>query len=337
MSEVSYLGIDVHKKKCVFVEIDSTGKILRRGSFGNTFMEVSDFASSLSPRIHLVLEPVLDYLWLLDQLEPFVGSVHVAVPFKVRIIAESKCKTDRYDARMLAELLRVNFLPESWIPSREIRCLRGLVRQRYFLVKQQTMNKNRIRHLLFSQAVTLKISDVTSPSARRRIAKMSLPTVARQAIVSCLEIAATLEMQITALDDHIKDQVMENETVSLLKTIPGVGPVRSAVIYGEIGDITRFNGPKALASYSGLTPSIRASGDSIHQGGITHIGSGPLRHALVEAAIDVIKKSPSLKRMHTRILFRSNKQTARVAVARKLAVIIYRMLSRREAFRRNVA
>ena len=117
----SYLGIDFHKKWCVFAEIDSTGKLLRQGRFGNTFEEVSTFASSLTQRVQVVLEPVLSYLWLLDQLEPYAGSVHVATPHKVRVIAESKSKTDRYDARMLAELLRTNFLPESWVPPAEIR------------------------------------------------------------------------------------------------------------------------------------------------------------------------------------------------------------------------
>ena len=126
----SYLGIDIHKKRCVYTEIDSVGKIIRQGQFGNTFEEVSTFASSLTTTVHIVLEPVLNYLWLLDQCEPYAGSIHVATPFKVRVIAESKSKTDRYDARMLAELLRINFLPESWVPPAEIRWLRGLIRQR---------------------------------------------------------------------------------------------------------------------------------------------------------------------------------------------------------------
>jgi hypothetical protein len=104
-------------------EIDSKGKVVRQGHFGNTFEEVATFAGFLTPGVHLVLEPVLNYLWLLDQFEPYAGSVHVATPFKVRVIAESKSKTDKYDSRMLAELLRTNFLPESWVPpaSPEIR------------------------------------------------------------------------------------------------------------------------------------------------------------------------------------------------------------------------
>ncbi len=89
MSE-SYLGIDVHNKVCVFSEIDSKGKIVSRGRFNNSLEEVSGFAATLSPKVHLVPEPVLNYLWLPDQFEPYVGSVHVAVPPKVRVITESK-------------------------------------------------------------------------------------------------------------------------------------------------------------------------------------------------------------------------------------------------------
>ena len=131
----SYLGIDVHKHRCVFTALNSDGEIIRRGSFINTLSEVSTFAASLKSNTHLVLEPVLNYLWLLDQLEPFAASVHVAVPYKVRVIAESKSKSDRYDSRILAELLRTNFLPESWIAPAELRSLRELIHHRYDLVK----------------------------------------------------------------------------------------------------------------------------------------------------------------------------------------------------------
>ena len=112
-----YVGIDVHKKLCVYTELDSGGNVMRRGKFGNNLREVSDFASLVGAGGHVVLEPVLNYEWLLDQIEPYAKSVHVAAPYKVRIIAESKNKTDKYDSRMLAELLRTNFLPESFFSS----------------------------------------------------------------------------------------------------------------------------------------------------------------------------------------------------------------------------
>ena len=333
----SYLGIDVHKRWCVFTEIDSTGKVIRQSRFRNTFEEVSTFASSLTSRVHLVLEPVLNYLWLLDQFEPYSGSVHVATPYKVRVIAESKSKTDKYDSRMLAELLRTNFLPESWVPPAEIRLLRGLIRQRYHLVKTVVMNKNRIRHLLFQHGIDLKVFNISSPKARLEIRKLCLPDVTRQTIDQCLKIIAMLDDQVVEIDKRIRERVKDNPTVELLHTIPGVGKLRSAVIYAEVGDVTRFHSAKALASYTGLTPTVRSSGESVWTGGITRLGSRPLRHALVEASINAVRKSPELNRMFCRILYRSNVQKARVAIARKLAVIIYAMLSRNEPFNSEAA
>ena len=168
MSEV-YLGIDVHKKRCVYTALDIAGNVIGSGGFGNNPGEVCDFAAGISPHTNLVLEPVLNYLWLWDQFEPYAGSVHVAVPYKVRVIAESKCKTDKYDSRILAELLRTNFLPESWIPPRELRSLRTIVRQRYHLVKMSVSLKNRIRYLLFAHGIDLRVSDISSVRTRREI------------------------------------------------------------------------------------------------------------------------------------------------------------------------
>ena len=333
----NYLGIDVHKKWCVFTEIDSTGKVIRQSRFGNTLEEVSTFASSLNSKVHLVLEPVLNYLWLLDQFEPYVGSVHIATPFKVRVIAESKCKTDKYDSRILAELLRTNFLPESWVPPAEIRLLRGLIRQRYHLVKSMVMNKNRIRHLLFQHGIDLRVFNISSPKAKLEIQKLCLADVTKQTIDQCLKIIALLDDQVVEMSKQIWERVKDNPTVELLQTIPGIGKLRSAIIYAEVGDVTRFHSAKALANYTGLTPIVRSSGDSVWTGGITHLGSRPLRHVLVEAAINAVRKSPELNRMFCRILYRSNVQKARVAVARKLAVIVYAMLNHNEPFRSEAA
>jgi transposase len=329
----SFMGIDVHKKVCVFTDIDSEGRIIHRGKFNNNLAEVSEFASMLSPDVHLVLEPVLNYLWLLDQFEPYVGSVHVAVPHKVRVIAESKCKTDRYDSRVLADLLRTNFLPESWVPPHEIRLLRNLVRQRYHLVKTVIMNKNRIRHLLFLNGSKLAVFDIASPTARRQMQQLRLSPTIRQIIDQCLEIIASLKQSLKQIDKQLGEHTEGNETVALLQTIPGIGRIRSVVILAEVGDIDRFRSRRAFANYTGLTPTVRASGDSVWTGGITRFGSRPLRHVLVEASINVIRESPALSRLFHRILYRSNIQKARVAVARKLAVIIYAMLRNREPFR----
>ena len=330
----SFIGVDLHKRFCVFTEIDHAGNVLRRGRFGNNIQEVSVFASTLSPKVKLTVEPLLNYLWFADQVEPYVGSLCPADPHKTRVIAEAKCKTDSYDSLMLAELLRVDFLPRSYLPPKEIRELRELIRQRCYLVRNRAMFKNRIRHLLFLNGGKIEAKDVSSPKARREIGQLYLPDHTRHSIGQCLELIDQLGKRIEPLEDEIISSCQEIEEVTLLETIPGVGRLQAIIIYAEIVDIKRFKSAKALASYTGLVPTIRASADNVRGGGITKIGSRPLRTALVEAAMKAPRYSAELNRMYWRIAQRGNTKKARVAVARKLATIIYVMLNKREAFRR---
>ncbi|MBU1319895.1 MAG: IS110 family transposase [candidate division Zixibacteria bacterium] len=329
----TYVGIDVHKKLCVYTELDPSGNVLRRGKFGNNISEVSDFASRIGSGTHIVVEPVLNYEWLLDQIEPYSKSVHVAAPYKVRIIAESKSKTDKYDSRVLADLLRTNYLPESWLPPRDLRSLRMIIRQRYHFVKMLVSLKNRVRHLLFLYGADLKASDVSSASARREISRLLLPDVSLMSVYQCLEEIDRLKETIGGLNEYLEAASEGIEAVSLLRTIHGMGLIWSITIYAEVGDISRFRSAKAFSSYTGLVPTVRSSGESVYRGGITHLGSKPLRHALVEVSLHVCRKSPSLNRLYNRVLYRSNVQKARVAVARKLSVIIYHMLKNSEPYR----
>lgn len=335
MSE-TYVGIDVHKKLCVYTHLDLGGKVICRGKFGNNMKEASDFAVRVGAGAHVVMEPVLNYEWLLDQIEPYAKSVHVAAPYKVRIIAESKSKTDKYDSRMLAELLRTNFLPESWLPPRDLRSLRTVIRQRYHFVKIMSALKNRVRHLVFLYGTDLKASDVSSGSGRREISRLLLPDVGRTSVDQCLEEIERLRGSTGVLDEYLKRASDGIEAVSLLRTIYGMGLIWSVTIYAEVGDISRFRSAKAFSSYTGLVPTVRSSGGSVYHGGITHLGSKSLRHALVEVSLHVCRKSPSLNRLYNRVLYRSNVQKARVAVARKLAVIIYHMLKNSEPYRAEV-
>lgn len=328
----SFVGIDIHKRQCVYTQVDVHGSVVRRGRFGNTLGEVSDFGSTLGGDEEIVVEPVLNYLWLLDQLEDRVGSVHVATPHKVRVIAESKCKTDRYDSRILAELLRTDFLPESYIAPRPIRELRLLVRRRFWLVRMVVQLKNRIRYLLFLEGVELKVSDVSSEKARREIGRLYLSPWIKETIVELLVILGVIIPRIKALDKEVEERSEGIAAVALLRTIPGIGAIWAATIYAEVGDVRRFGSRKAFSSYTGLVPSVRCSGETVHLGDITRSGSAPLRSALVEAVPRVLKASPSLRRLYARVNYRSNWQKARVAVARKLSLIIYAMLRNQTRF-----
>ena len=314
----SYLGIDVHKRKCVFVEIDGMGKVLRRNRFDNSKEGVIGFLGSVGPNMHVVVEPTLNYLWLCDHLEPVVGSLHPANPLKVRVIAEAKCKTDKQDAWVLAELLRTNFLPESYYVPREIRGLREAIRQRDHLVKQRVMLKNRVRVLLFRHGYELRARDVGSKRAAAMIAQNQ-------------RLIGNLTAEIGALEKIIEESCHEVSEVKLLMSIAGIGRLRAATVYAEVVDIKRFRSGKAFASYCGLVPTVHQSGDHFRTGHISREGSALLRRTLVEAALTA-HETPSLRGLYYRILFKQNRLEARVAIAHKLALVIYAMWTRQEPF-----
>lgn len=328
-----FIGVDLHKKFCVFTELDAEGNVLRKGRFGNNNGEVSDFASSLKPNSQLTVEPVLNYLWFLDQVEPYVKSVHPANPLRVRIIAEAKNKTDKYDSLMLAELLRINFLPESYYVPKHIRKLRDIVRQRCSFVGIRTGIKCRIRHLLFLNGSRVKATDISSPLALKQIKKLCLSDTIRKSVHQCLSIIKNLDKEIKALEQEIERNSPNSECIELLMTIPGIGILRATIIYVEIGDINRFKSKKAFSSYTGLVPIVRSSGEKVNTGKITKVGSRALRTVLIEAAIEASKKSEYLRRMNSRLTYRGNDKKARTAIAHMLAIIIYSMLKKKEPFR----
>ncbi len=329
----SFMGIDLHKRTCYFTEIDSEGKVLRRGRFGNNIEEVSAFAGTLSSEVGLVVEPVLNYLWFLDLVAPYVGSVHPANPSRVRLIAEARTKCDRYDALMLAELLRTNFLPVSYYVPREIRDLRDLIRQRGQLVSLRVTLKNRIRHLLFLNGSSVSAADISSAKAHREIGRLALPPVIGELIGQCLGTIGYLNGQIWELEEKLTASNKGEKERALLETIPGIGRLSAIIIYAESGDIGRFKSGRAFASYCGLVPRVHSSGDKTYLGPITKTGSTTLRRVFVEAAIAASRKSEGLSRLFQRVLYRSNVQKARVAVAHKLAQIAYAITTKGERFK----
>lgn len=328
-----FVGVDLHKKLCYFTELDSEGNVINKGRFGNNFGEVAAFAASLKPQTKLTVEPLLNYLWFLDQVIPYVDSVHPANPAKVRVIAEAKTKCDRYDSRILAELLRTNFLPESYYIPPNIRALRDLIRQRSQLIRMRVSLKNRIRHLVFLNGSQVRAADISSSKASREMEQLCLSPTVKDLVQQCQDTIKYLNRGIAVLEKEINVGHDDLEEVKLLQTIPGIGPLFAIIIYAETGDITRFKSGRAFASYCGLVPWVRASGDKAYTGSITKAGSVAMRRVFVEAAIMAPRKSPALNRLLNRVLYKGNIQKARVAVAHKLALITYAMLSKRESFK----
>ena len=318
-----YVGIDLHKEFFTFVMISEPGDKMCEGRHSTVEGDIVDFASSLSADHHIVLEPLSNCFWFINVLRPYVGSIHLANPYRVRLIAESRLKNDRLDAITLADLLRVGYLPEVYIPPDETIRWRSIVNHRMRLVRDRTRLKNRILGLTLREGRRITASDPFGKRGLAQLNSLELSAHTRAALDNYLESLHLLTAQIKRSDDEIERIGSSDPIVRLLSTIDGIGYFSALAVRAYAGDMSRFRSAKAFAAYTGLVPGYRQSADKHHNGPITKSGVAILRWVLVQAATHAVRRSGNLKRLYLRLCFRSSVGKARTAVAHALARIIY--------------
>lgn len=322
-----YAGMDVHKKFCQIIVCTKEGEIVRKGRIKTDEKEIKEFFTGLKD-IKIAIEASTNYSYIVDTLAKDGCEILMAHPLKTRAIAEAKIKSDKIDAKILADLARGNLLPTSWIPPKEIRKLRDLVRQRIFLVRQRTKLKNKIHAELIKRGIEYR-RNIFTKAGKEWLHGLQIP-----AIETYLSIMERLNDEIKKLDKRLKEEEKKFDEVKLLKSIPGVSTFSALVIIAEIGDVNRFPDEKKIFSYAGLIPSVHKSGDKVYYGYITKQGSKYLRWILVECARIHVRKCDSKITEFYRKLKRKGKHenVAIIGAARKLLQTIYYMLKKGELF-----
>jgi transposase len=318
-------GLDVHKDYTYATILGPDGEKLAQRKMPNE--EVPAF---LKPyRVERVaMEATTSIAPLYRRLTEEGYDVLVSHPKKTRYIAEARIKTDRVDSQALAELLRLNSLPESYVPPPDIAELREKVRRRAFLVRQQTKLKVKIRS-------TLAYEGVKPPGEYGLFARKGrewLRGLGLEPIDSYLRMMAPLRKEVRLLSLELRHIAAGDEDVRLLTTIPGVGYYIALLVKAEIGDINRFHTGDQLASYAGLAPSTHSSGGVTHHGRITKEGSAWLRWAMVEAAHVHFRFDSPVTRAYHRIAERRGKGKATVAAARMLLLVCRSVLKNRRPY-----
>jgi len=322
-----YAGMDVHKRFCQIIVCTKEGEVVKKGRIKTDEKEIREFFYGLK-NVKVAIEASANYSYIVDALAKEGYEVLVAHPLKTRAIAEAKIKSDKIDAKILADLARGNLIPTSWIPPKEIRELRDLVRQRIFLVKQRTKIKNKIHAELIKRGIECR-GNIFTKAGKEWLHSLKIP-----AIETYLSIMEKLEEEIKKMDKRLKEEEKKFEEVKLLKSIPGVSTFSALVILAEIGDVNRFPDEKKIFSYAGLVPSVHKSGDRVYYGHITKQGSKYLRWILVECARIHVRKCDSKITEFYRKLRRKGKHenVAIIGAARKLLQTIYYMLKKGESF-----
>jgi transposase len=321
-----YLGIDLHKKSSVWVMMDEKRNVIFHTSVASHPFDINASIKKIPARLQdvkVVIEPVCGWRWVTKQLKEAGLEVHIAHPMKVRLIAESKQKTDFNDARTLADLLRAGMLPESYRVADEIYELRVVLRERYFLVQERTAVKNRLHGIVTTQG--LHLVDGCNPLQKR--GKKWIEKGSNETMKELLEVISELDAHIDLLTKKISGLTKEIPEAKLLMTMPGVGPITALTVVAEVGDFSRFSSPKKLASFAGIVPKQRSSGEKVRLGSITHFGSKYLRTAMVETAMRIREDcAPELYRFVESLAPNCGAKKARVALARKMLSIMWTMV-----------
>lgn len=288
------------------------------------------FAKTLTSEDELVLEATGNSLAVARTLQPFVHRVIIANPRQVRAIAHAHIKTDKIDAAVLARIHACGFLPEVWIPDERTEMLRQQITRRTQIVCQRTRLKNAIHAILHAHLIPpCPAADPFGRRGRAWLADQVLPADEQAVVQRHLRELDRLAEDLACIDRQLAEVALDDAHVRRLMTIPGIAMPVALGVMAAIGDIGRFASPRHLVSYFGLNPRVRQSGSApAHHGRISKCGRAHARGMLVEAAWVAGRAPGPLRAFFLRVRARRGPAIAAVATARKLAVLIWHVLTK---------
>src|ERR1700758_2801639 len=327
------IGLDIHR---AFAEAVAwkDGKLSRLGRVIMRRERLEEFAKQLSSSDVVVIEATGNAASVAAVIGPHVSRVVIANPKQVRLIAHAKIKTDTIDAGVLAQLYASGFLPEVWIADETTQALRRQVTRRNQIVRQRSRLKNIIQSILHAHLIpSCPHQDLCGPKGRAWLSEQILPGDERLAVERHLREFDRLTDDLKAIERDLAQSALADERVKRLMTIPGIDMVVALALIAAIGDVERFAKPGQLVGYLGLNPSVRQSGPGpAYHGRITKQGRGHARGMLVEAGWAAARSPGPLRRFFLRVQTRRGQHVAAVATARKLAILIWHLLTKGESY-----
>ena len=247
------VGIDLHRQRSVIVRQTAEGEQLSAVRIVNDPVALGLQIEKAGPNPEVVLAATYGWYWAVDALQAAGATVHLAHPLGVKGFRYRMVKNDVRDAGDLADLLRMNRLPEAWIAPPATRELRELVRYRAKLVALRSGLKAQVHAVLAKAGVLIPVSDLFGVTGRQRLARVPLGDAYAQRVISLLELIDDLDAHAARFTARIAAELRGARGYAAIQTLPGVGPTLAAVFVAEIGDVHRFADPAHLCSWAGLT------------------------------------------------------------------------------------
>ena len=336
-----YVGLDVSQDETHICVVDRDGNKIWEGNCPSTPEGIGEAVKRHAPEaVKIGLESGHLSTWHWHGLTDMgLPAICIDAYHAHGVLRLQMNKTDKNDAHGIAQIMRCNWYKEVTIKSFENHESRALFRTRSNLVSMRTDVVNQIRGMLKTFGILIK--GIAGVSFENRIQEIiDEGTAIAPPLQIQLDMLRMIKQKINDLDELVLDHAYACQKCRILMSIPGVGPMTAANFVLAVYDADRFKQSKSVGAYFGLTPRRRQSGDMDYNGRISKRGDRVIRHQLYEAANSIltrVKKPSSLQAWGLRIAKRSGMKKARIAVARKLAVIMHQMLQTGELFCFNPA
>jgi len=331
-----YIGLDVHKKTISYCIKDGSGAVYAQGVVNATRLALDAWLKTLPATWTGAMEATMFTGWIYDHLLPHTGSLKVAHPLMLRAIACSKKKNDRVDAGKIADLLRCDLLPESYMAPSALRERRRTLRYRNLLVRQNVQMKNQLAGLLMETGITYNkqklhqkryFAELLSENKEIMEGTKPLLKIGRETI-------ERLSQTERALVRTLEHDPLLAARVERLITIPGIGPVTALTWALEIGEVSHFPSVKHAVSYCGLCSGENSSAGIQKRSPISKQRNKHLQTVLIEAAKLAPRWNPDLAAVYEQEKQRGNHHRATLAVARKLVAYLLAVDRREGAFQK---
>lgn len=332
-----FIGIDQHKQYSPLTVLDEEGQEVKAGRVLNLRQEVEGFLEGLGLEVEAVVEAGRSCYVLADLLRALGVRVKIAHPLQVKAIAKARIKNDKRDSRILAHLLRAGLIPEVYQREAHNREAQRVLRLRAFYIKTLTQVRNKIWSLLAQQREEIRMEverrgNVFTREGLEFLEGLELQGKDKEILISLLRTYRQLRERLKESDALVKSLYQEMEEARRIDTVPGFAQTFSVLVAVELSDIGRFEKVGQLHSYAGLVPSTRSSGEKTYHGRITKQGNKWLRWAVVEAVYPAIRADHDLKVFYQKIARRKGANIAKVATARRLLTIIYKILKEKRVY-----
>jgi transposase len=311
-----YTGIDLHKFTSYLTTVDSSGNIIKQQNIKNTDYNFVQYFSDLGTENITTVESTMTWYWLDDLLNSLKISLVLAHAKYVKAIAYAKVKTDKVDSHTLAQLLRMDYIPEAYKISNQNRTLRDALRARLKIVQRHTSVTNSM-HLLLAKF------NFDNPSQLIGISKYQYQQLAN--------LESLLNDQILDLEKQLYPDLIPNEDIQRLLWIPGIGKINAFNIVLEVDDINRFESVNNFYSYCRLTPSARNSAGKAKQRS-SKDGNKYLKVVFSDAAVHAIQYYPVIRKYNNSLMRKKNKQIAKTIIAKEIANIVFHVLKYKTNF-----